>query len=219
MKVKSILYEVISGSVGSLTGAMGLGGAYLKEKPSPNNPQTALQVVIRDAMKNANSAWLVLDVAVKELWNIYGKTLTYTNSTGHIVKQTGWTAFNASFVLMTQAGMSVAALSVSPPTTTGYLTSPSFDVVADVGGTFYGVITTSVIDMQISIFTSPLEKNTINTNTKGYRFQGNQLMNPSSQMNLNADIQGGRFFFKARRIELDGGMSLETVITKDLVTL
>ncbi|MCK5608752.1 hypothetical protein KAR91_43140, partial [Candidatus Pacearchaeota archaeon] len=71
MKVKSILYETISGSIGTITGAMGLGGAYFKEKPIPTNPQTELQKVVRDAMKAANGAWLALDVSIKELWNIY----------------------------------------------------------------------------------------------------------------------------------------------------
>ena len=219
MKVKSILYETISGSIGTVTGAMGLGGAYLKEKPQPNNPQSDLQVIIRNAMKEANAAWLALDVAVKELWNVYGKTLTYTNSTGHIVKQTGWTAFNASYVLMTQASMVIAPLLVAAPLTSNYLTSPSIITGTDVGGTFYFVTIEGVVSMQISLFTSPKEKNTINTNTKGYQYTDNQLIAPGAQIDLDPSVQDGRYFFKARRIEADGSMSKETVLKQDLPAL
>ena len=163
MKVKSTLYETISGSIGSLTGAMGLGGAYLKEKTSPNNPQSAAQIIIRDAMKNANIAWTATTVAVKEAWEVYAKTLTYINSTGHTVKQTGWTAFGASYVLMTQGGMATAVLATGAPATTGYLTSPS--IAIELNGTVFMIANKAITTIQMSVFISPKLKNTINTNT------------------------------------------------------
>lgn len=217
MKVKSTLYEVISGSIGTITGAMGLGGAYFKEKTSPNNPQSANQLIIRDAMKNANTAWGLVAVSVKEAWNEYAKTMSYINSTGHTVKQTGWTAFNASYVLMTQGGMNVAPLSLAAPTTAGYLTSPSIEVELNVD--HYEVVNKSVITMQISAFISPKEKNTINTNTKGYSFVGNASLATDAGIALDPTVEDGRYFVRARRIEIDGGMSNETVITSDLAAI
>lgn len=217
MKVKSTLYETISGSIGSITGAMGLGGAYFKEKVSPNNPQSAQQIIIRNAMKNANIAWASMTVNAKELWEAYAETLTYTNSTGHIVKQTGWTAFGASYVLMSQGGMTLAPLLISAPATIGYITSPS--VVIELNGPNYMIVNKAITTVQMSVFISPNLKNTINTNTRGYVFVGNELVVTDAGIDLPVSVQDGRYFARARRIEVDGGMSLETVIKQDLASI
>lgn len=217
MKVKSILYDVISGSIGSITGAMGLGGAYFKEKSNPTNPSTALQKIIRDAMIAANNAWLGLSVAIKDEWNEYGKTLSYTNSTGHIVKQNGWTAFNASYILMVQGGMAITQIVLAPPTTSGYLTSPVIETELNAG--VWNVANKSGIEMQMSVFVSPKERNTINTNTKGYQFEDNANLVADALIPLNATIEDGRFFIRARRIELNGAMSQESLIKVDLAAL
>jgi hypothetical protein len=73
--------------------------------------------------------------------------------------------------------------------------------------------------MQLSVYVSPKVKNTINTNTLGYSFVDNEQLATDASIALPANVEDGRFFIRARRIEADGGMSLDTKIKSDLVAI
>lgn len=217
MKFGSILNDKVSGSVGSIVGAMGSGGKHFRTKIKPHKHTNIKQEGLNQSMREANIAWQGMTTEARETWEVYGKSLIHTNATGHLVKQTGWTAFNGAYILLRQANKSIDPLLNQAPLNKGYLEAPEgvFTALA----TRYRFTFTSLERMQFSTYISPKFKNTINTNRFSYYWYRNNNIVAGQRFGLPFEVQDGRFFIKLKRIEPDGSMSLENVYKEDFALL
>jgi hypothetical protein len=91
-------------------------GSYVKQKVSPVNPQTGLQLAQRTLMGNAAQTWAGLSAANKASWDNLGSQVTRVNRFGDTTAYTGFSLFmklNRNAVL---AGGSMQSAAPTVPT-------------------------------------------------------------------------------------------------------
>lgn len=214
MKVKSQLYDEASGSIGSLTASNGNGGLYLKNKTTPSNPNTAKQVVVRNALASANTSWGSMTNANREKWEKWGATLTNKNSIGNTIKISGWAAFVGAYVLMTQAGMSTTGILTSAPATEGYASATNITAVNS--SNKVAVSTTNIHSRNVAVYTSAGVKKTINNYAGGYNFnKKGALINGTNLVTTQPTKSGFRYYVAVQAIGTDGRYSRKNIITLD----
>lgn len=207
MKIKSRLYEVISGSIGDITGAMGLGGAYFKNKPRPSNPQTANQTVVRNALSTANTAWLGLTSGVRAEWEQYGSTCSHTNQTGATVTLTGWNAFSRAFVIMTQAGIPTNSLQARRPENDGYASNPVLDLSKDEADDFLTATNKSGASVQLILYVGAITRSTINNYGGSFNYNVDGVVADNATLKTTKAVASGRNWLRSQAVTNDGQAS------------
>jgi hypothetical protein len=108
MLFKSPIFSQASGSIGGTTFAHNRGGMYTRNRVIPTDPQTALQVAVRNAMKSLAAYWSsTLDAGQRAAWADYAANVAMTNRLGDQVFLTGQQHFLRSNVARVQAGLSI----------------------------------------------------------------------------------------------------------------
>lgn len=106
MKFKSPVFSQVSGSVGGGTFAHNQGGLYLRNRSIPTNPNSARQVVIRNAMKTLSAAWSqVLTGAQRAAYGVYAANVTLVNSLGDAIHVSGINMYIRNNAARIQAGL------------------------------------------------------------------------------------------------------------------
>lgn len=83
MKYLGILIGALSGSVNGITGSHNKGGAYLRERAIPTNPNSTRQQATRSAFSAFASRWTNLLIqAQRDLWNTYAQNHTIVDKIG-----------------------------------------------------------------------------------------------------------------------------------------
>lgn len=77
------------GKLGGQVFSKNRGGAYVRTKVTPSNPQTADQVAQRALLSSASQAWRGLTEAQRESWNGAVSNYASTNVFGDIINPTG----------------------------------------------------------------------------------------------------------------------------------
>ena len=79
-----------SGSIGATVYSHNRFGAYIRARSVPVNPNTALQVAVRNAVRSISIAWqLTLTQLQRDAWNVYAANVTWTNKLGDAINLTG----------------------------------------------------------------------------------------------------------------------------------
>jgi len=89
MKYIGALVGTMSGSMGGATASRNRGGQYLRQRVVPTNPATARQVMVRNYLSGAVTAWASEDDAVRAAWKTYADNVPTTDSLGQTVVLTG----------------------------------------------------------------------------------------------------------------------------------
>lgn len=90
MKISTGLAGEMSGSMGGITASHNRGGAYLRRRSIPVNPNTARQQLVRAAFGGLVQAWTnTLTDAQRQAWRDYAASVPRTDSLGNTINLTG----------------------------------------------------------------------------------------------------------------------------------
>ncbi|HUX16955.1 MAG TPA: hypothetical protein VMW52_10820, partial [Phycisphaerae bacterium] len=118
----------IRGSMGGLTFSRNAGGAYIRARIKPINPNSARQVAIRQGMAQLSGRWsTVLTAIQRTAWLAYSAATVWTNKLGQVVTITGLAAYLRSNSLLLQAG---EALRDDAPTLDGHAPEVTTTILA-----------------------------------------------------------------------------------------
>lgn len=105
--------EQRSGSTGGTTWSRNRFGAYTRSRSVPVNPNTARQVLARNAVNSITIAWQnTLTQVQRDAWNVYAANVSWLNALGQSVNLTGLNHFIRSNALRVQNG--IARVDVAP---------------------------------------------------------------------------------------------------------
>jgi len=118
------------GKLGGHVFSKNRGGAYMRTKVTPSNPQSADQVAQRALLAQASQAWKALTEAQRLAWNSSVSAYATTNVFGDIVNPTGATLHTRLNINASLAGGSAIT---APPTPVGVQTPEGLSVTATAG--------------------------------------------------------------------------------------
>jgi len=84
----------LSGRVGGIVFSRNRGGDYVRNGPSPVNPQTSYQVAVRNAMSLASTRWNDMAATARAAWTAWAQNNPVQNRIGETIRLQG----NAAFV-------------------------------------------------------------------------------------------------------------------------
>lgn len=114
MKFHGILFHTGSGSIAGVTASHNKGGAYLKAKSNPTNPNSVRQQATRSLFGTFASRWsTLLSQAQRDLWNTYAQTHTIPDALGAPVYINGISWYIMFNTRLVDAG--IAPIVVPPP--------------------------------------------------------------------------------------------------------
>jgi len=103
---KSLVFSQASGSTGGLVYSRNAGGAYVRARVLPTNPQTGPQSAVRDALRTLVDAWTnVLTNAQRDAWNTYAFNTPTLNRVGDATHKSGQQMYIRSNVARLQASI------------------------------------------------------------------------------------------------------------------
>lgn len=120
IKLGSAAVTQIAGSVDGVTYSTGLGGAYVRTKTVPLNPQTTFQAQVRAVMTDLARGWGDLSYAQQVAWTDWAKVNKITNSLGTEIRVNGLAAYvqiNARLLTLQTAANPYTTTLSDPPTT------------------------------------------------------------------------------------------------------
>jgi hypothetical protein len=164
-----------SGSMGGLTYSHNKGGAYVRSRAIPTNPNTPRQVAVRATFGTLTKSWAGLGPDGQLAWNLFAAANPIINALGASVTTSGlaaYTGLNAALLgagepLITSPPVDRTVLPLGPvsgatfTTTLGVLTLAEFAVTAPTGN-----------DSSYYVYATPPMSPGINPNSSIYRFLG-----------------------------------------------
>jgi len=129
MKYTSALVTAASGSLKGITASHNKGGAYLRGRVTPTNPNSAQQIAVRAALSQLAQAWNTdLSAVQRTAWNLYASNVSRVNSLGAAVHLSGLQEYIRSNASRLQAG--VARVDDAPTQfDSGQLTVPAAGLI------------------------------------------------------------------------------------------
>lgn len=207
MKVKSVLFDKASGSIGGITAAGGQGGTYFKDKPLPFNPDTTLQQAVRAALSDANVAWSNLTTAVRALWTEYGKTCIRKNQVGFDVTLNGWNAFARVYVPFKQATVAVAPLLLARPAGNGYAALPALSLAYDSTAAAVQATNTGDESVDLLVYKGVPSKETINNYGGSFKYSLKVSIAAGATASIDTAPTEGRNWYRFQSYTSDGQFS------------
>lgn len=99
------LVSNISGSIGGTTFARNRGGAYIRNRTIPLNPQTPRQVAVRQIFGSLSNLWSTTVSAVQRTaWELYASNVPLTNSLGEDRNVSGINMYSRGNALLLDTG-------------------------------------------------------------------------------------------------------------------
>ena len=216
MKVRSILYDEASGSIGALTAANSQGGTYFKQKPDPTNPNTIQQQVVRNGLRAANVAWETATEAVRTAWKTFGATCTRTNQTGATVTLNGWNAFSRVYVVLNQIGQATAGLITSAPAGQGFLANATISL-SQGANDILTVTNNSQVTENIAVYVGAATRPTINNYGGSFNFNVTGAVAAAGTLATTVTMTSGRYWVRVQTYTADGQLSLGSTSYIDYV--
>lgn len=133
MLFKGTLLTQASGAAVGLVYSRNRGGAYVRGRAIPVNPQTSLQTSVRAFMGQLSNLWAnVLTQAQRDAWDVYALNVTRPNRVGDQINIGGLGQYVRSNVPRLQAGL--ARVDAAPAAfNVGDFTQPTLGTI-DAGG-------------------------------------------------------------------------------------
>lgn len=83
-----------SGKQGGIVWSHNAGGAYVRARSIPVNPNTSRQVAVRVSVRNLGIRWsLILTQAQRDAWDVYAAAISWVNRLGQTITLTGLNHF------------------------------------------------------------------------------------------------------------------------------
>lgn len=127
VKFSALISEMRNKLNGSVF-ARNRGGAYLRTKVTPVNPQTSAQVSARSLLASFSQGWRSLTQAQRDSWNAVVSQFSRTDVFGDIVNPTGAQLYNRLNINISNAGGTAIS---TPPTVQGATALTELSVSAD----------------------------------------------------------------------------------------
>lgn len=109
MKYRGFIVGAASGALGSAVASHNKGGQYLRARVVPSGGvATALQGVIRNAVRSVTNLWQSLSSAEQQTWNVYAGNVFTIDALGQSIQLSGFNWFVGYNVLCTQIGLPVS---------------------------------------------------------------------------------------------------------------
>lgn len=100
------LVAEIRGSIGGTVFARNRGGAYIRNRSIPLNPQSVRQVEVRSLLSDFSQRWaVVLTQAQRDAWDLYADNVPLVNALGESRNVSGINMFVRSNMLLAENGM------------------------------------------------------------------------------------------------------------------
>ena len=96
----------LSGSVGGVVASHNKGGAYLRNRTVPTNPNSARQLTARMALASASQAWAVLTQVQRDGWNAYAAATPLVNRLGESITVSGFNMYIRTNSFLASSGES-----------------------------------------------------------------------------------------------------------------
>lgn len=207
MLFKGLLITNLSGSVDGLTASHNRGGAYIRSRVTPVDPNTTKQGFCRSAMAAVSTAWDGLTGAERAAWAAYARTTSIPNRIGDQHTLSGRNAF-FQFVLphaiknfSLDAGNETTEFTPPPATIPDFPSPPS---VASVDATHVHIIWPSPMGWEeltadagmtgIILHLSGPQKQTINwfrgPYIPAFWLEADEDTPPSSPFNADLSVSG-----------------------------
>lgn len=129
---KSVLFEQISGKVGTAVFTSNKSGPAIRAHVIPANPRTARQVASRGRITAAGPAWEALSEANRSSWETYASNTPLIGRMGREHYVSGFDMFTRAYSLASFAGVT---LPTAGPGSYGLAASPGLTSVAVTAGT------------------------------------------------------------------------------------
>ena len=106
MLFKSTIITQGSGSIGGLVFSHNAGGAYVRARTTPTNPNTPQQIAVRNAVAFLSNFWNNgLTQPQRRVWDLYGEKVSVTNRIGEQVFISGMAQYVRSNVVRLQSNV------------------------------------------------------------------------------------------------------------------
>ena len=135
VKFSALISEMRNKLNGSVF-ARNRGGAYLRTKVTPTNPQTAAQVAARSLLTTFSQMWRTLTPAQHLAWNAVVDQWSTTDVFGDVVNPSGSALFIRLNINISLAGGTVID---TPPTPTGAVAISELSIVADASSSLFNI--------------------------------------------------------------------------------
>jgi hypothetical protein len=135
VKFSALISEMRNKLNGSVF-ARNRGGAYLRTKVTPTNPQTAAQVAARSLLTTFSQMWRTLTPEQHLAWNAVVDQWSTTDVFGDVVNPSGSALFIRLNINISLAGGTVVN---TPPTPTGAVAISELSIVADSSSSLFTV--------------------------------------------------------------------------------
>lgn len=112
------------------------GGAYLRNKVTPTNPQSAAQVAARSLLTSFAQSWRSLTEAQREAWKSAVSNWSRTDVFGDVVNPSGSTLYNRLNINISLAGGTPLS---TPPSPVGASALTDLSISAVITGTVFDV--------------------------------------------------------------------------------
>jgi hypothetical protein len=183
---------------------------YFRARSMPVNPQTSLQVVVRDAMTQLVTRWGDLTEEQRQNWQNYAANVPWQNKLGDTIKLTGNQMYTSSNTPRIQAGLAIiddAPTLFSVPSLTGAAVDQagSTPFAINLVWTNPDLTEDDVVLIYASIAKSPsinFFKGPYRFNTQGPADAGLKEMHPNPTW-----VTGQRIFVRAQITMADGRLS------------
>ncbi len=140
----------VSGSIGGTVFSRNRGGAYMRNRAVPVDPNTAYQIAVRAVLANQSQAWAALSDAQRQAWESWATQNTVTNALGNQIRLSGHQAFvqiNSRLDFVDATTFSV------PPITSAPLGLDSISLTSDIGtGTFEIAFTATPLAADVGLW-------------------------------------------------------------------
>lgn len=103
-----------SGKLGGHVFARNRGGAYMRTKVTPSNPQSTAQMSVRGAFAGISSSWSALAAAGRDSFNAFVNSYQTTDIFGDIKNPSGKTLFQRLNQNLSNSGQTLLTVCVAP---------------------------------------------------------------------------------------------------------
>ncbi len=219
MKGLPLLLTAMSGSVGGLTFSHNRGGAYVRNRAIPTQPDTGQQAVIKGAFGSLSTAWsAVLTTIQRTAWELYATNTPLTDKLGQPFIPTGLNMYIRGNTSLLQAEFArvdngpvtfglpnvgiVAAASMSTATEIASITFDDTDLWVDDDDGYLFIYASRPQKPSIGFFKGPYQL--------AGTVAGDSTTPPTSPASITvpfATVAGDRVFFRAVVIDGEGRKS------------
>lgn len=222
-----------SGAAGNVVFSRNRHGPYSRARTIPTDPNTALQVVIRNAMSELTVRWRdVLTAAQRAAWDLYALNVLLPNRLGRRTNVSGLAMYVRSNVprIQTTAAalprLDTAPASFNLPSFTP-ITRVVLNVVDNTVHPFFAPDDgwANVVGAGLIFWISAPQPTTVNFFKGPFRFAGTILgnvgFNPASPGTVALPVPAGvadRVFVRYRLTSLDGRLSSDNRLPADIVS-